>query len=190
MRMFDRLLGALPWLLAALFAAGAVHIVSILAMPALAPDDAYARLARIVPRDRVVLLPRALPAHQVAPFPDPALVQSVCLFDTGRGPVRIRADAGASGFTGLSLHSRDGRIFYAMTDRSALDGKFDALVLDQAALDRLEAAEGDDAPQELRIVTPTDTGFVLLEALAVHPSEREENEARVAAMSCRNEPPR
>ena len=47
--------------------AGATHLVSILAMPRLAPQDAYARVAAVAPTNRVALLPEGWGAQSPSP---------------------------------------------------------------------------------------------------------------------------
>lgn len=185
MTLTDRLLTVLLYALGVLFVAGLVHLVSILAMPALAPDDAFTRLSALARAGQLVLLPRPLPGHELTPYEDPALAQAVCLFDLSRGPMHVHAEADHDGFLTLSFRSRNGRVFYALTDQAAAHGQIDIRVLTSAQLEAVEAEDDEDnPPQELRLVAPQMRGFVLINALAAHPSERAAAEARVTAVSC------
>jgi uncharacterized membrane protein len=186
MNLSDRLFGFLLYLAGIVFVAGVVHFVSILAMPELAPHDAYARLSALAKPSQMTLLPRALPGHEITPFEDPALAQAVCLYDLSTGPLDIHADIGDPGLLTLSFRTRSGRIFYSMTDQAALHGTIDVRIMTQPQLEAIEANDDDeDEPlQELRLVAPGMKGFVLVNALAAFPSERAEAEARATSISC------
>ena len=56
-RFLSRPLEALTWLVAILCVAGIVHLATILVMPRIAPDTAYARVLAIGPLHKVTLLP-------------------------------------------------------------------------------------------------------------------------------------
>ena len=179
-RIWDAITGFVPWALATLAIAGATHIVSILAMPRLAPKDAFARMAELAPTLANTPLPSA-----GAPFDDPALAQGVCRFDLTKGPARLRAALEPEELMLFSFQSRYGEIFYSMTDRGATHGRLDVLVLTRAQLDRVEQDDDEDElPQELRVVAPTQEGFVLLRSLAERPSESGDARRRVAAVVC------
>ncbi len=181
----DRLLTLLLYGLGVLFVAALVHLIAVLAMPELAPNDAYARLSAFAKTAEPVLLPQALPGHALTPFEDPASVQAVCLFDLSHGSLHVRGKVDHEGLVGLSFRSRDGRIFYAMTDRGAVHGNIDVRVLTAAQLGALQEQDDEDnPPQELRLVAPQLKGFVLINALAAYPSERAAAEARALAINC------
>jgi uncharacterized membrane protein len=184
-RFGDRLVGNLPWVAAVFIVAGIVHIVSILAMPRLAPKDAWSRMSRLAPLHRTTLLPPAAPGPSAAPFEDPALAEAVCVYDLAAGPVRLRAELPADDLTLLSFHARFGQIYYSMTDRSATRGKLDVLIVTQQQLDAVEANDSEDElPEELRILAPTRQGFVLVRALAARPGEMTDARKRVLSVAC------
>jgi uncharacterized membrane protein len=185
MNLSDRFTGFLPYVLAVVFVAAAVHLVSILAMPELAPHDAYARLSTLAKPGRMTLLPRALPGHEITPFEDPALAQAVCLYDLSNGPLDLHAELEDSGLLTLSFRTRSGRIFYSMTDQAALHGEIEVRIMTQPQLEAVEENDDEEEPlQELRLVAPSMKGFVLVNALAAFPSERAEAEARATSISC------
>jgi uncharacterized membrane protein len=185
MNLSDRFTGFLPYVLAVVFVAAAVHLVSILAMPELAPHDAYARLSALAKPGRMTLLPRALPGHEITPFEDPALARAVCLYDLSNGPLDLHAELEDSGLLTLSFRTRSGRIFYSMTDQAALHGEIEVRIMTQPQLEAVEENDDEEEPlQELRLVAPSMKGFVLVNALAAFPSERAEAEARATSISC------
>jgi len=66
------------WILGALLLGGIVHLSTVLAMPQAATQDAYSRLARLAPVNRLV--PLAAPSAQdtIMPFMDPAFAVADC----------------------------------------------------------------------------------------------------------------
>jgi uncharacterized membrane protein len=185
MSWLDRFLASLLWLLALLFVAGLVHIVSVFALPELAQKDAYSRLSALTQPGHLSLLPAPLPGQEYAPFEDPALVQGVCLYDLDRGALEFSADITGDGLLTFSFRTRTGRVFYSMTDKAASHGKIDVLVLTPKQLEAVEADDDEEElPQELRLTAPEKKGFVLINALAAFPSERANIEALVKSMNC------
>lgn len=186
MNFRDRLFGTLPFIAAIVVIAGIVHIVSVLAMPAVAPQDALTRLAAVAPEgEGVVLLPAATPGREIMPYEDPSVALGFCRFDLSKGLYRIRTSIDGEHFIALSFHTRSGRVFYATTDRSALRGKIDVAIVTAAQLEALEATDPEDEPApELRLLAPASTGFILVRALAERPNEMPRAEARVTAVTC------
>ncbi|MBV8849358.1 MAG: hypothetical protein JOZ16_07205 [Methylobacteriaceae bacterium] len=186
MRVIDRFFAVLPFAATIFFVAGVVHIVSVLAMPAVAPRDAMTRLIAVAPQgDGVVLLPAATPGREIMPYEDPSVALGFCRFDLSRGLYRVRTNIDSEHFIALSFHARSGRVFYATTDRSALRGKIDIAIVNAAQLEALEANDPEDEPApELRLVAPAATGFVLVRALAERPNDLPNAEARVTSVTC------
>jgi len=185
MNRTERILGFLLYLTGVVFVAGAVHLVAILAMPEVAPRDAFTRLSAIAKSGQMTLLPRPLPGHQTTPFEDPAMAQAVCLYDLANGPLHVHADLDGDGLVTLSFRTRGGTIFYSMTDQASLHGKIDVRILTAPQLAAVEENDDEDQPlQELRLVAPAMKGFVLVKALAAYPSERGQAEAAVTSISC------
>lgn len=189
MNIQDRYLDLIPWALATILIAGIVHIVSVLLMPTVAPRDAFARLVDVAskadPAQGVVLLPPMAPGAETLPFEDPSLAEAVCVYDLSKGLLRVRATADGEDFLGLSFHASAGRIYHAMTDRSAIKGKIDIVVGDARQIGALEADdEGDAPPQEVRLTAPTKRGFVLFRSLAKRASDQERARGRLATVKC------
>ena len=174
------------WVMVVLLSAGAAHIGAILAMPHVAPDDAFARLSALAPRAATTPLPIASPGRELAPHNDPAAAIAFCRYDLADGPLRVHAEVDGENFLSLSFRTRRNASFYALTDSAAQKGALDALVVTQAQLDEIEAgeAEGEDTGALTRIVSPTREGFVLMRALAPTPSGAEEAAQRLRAIAC------
>ena len=170
--------------------AGLVHIVSILIVPLYASNDAFARLSALGPANATIALPQASPESRLVPFGDPAVAVAFCRYDLRNGPLRVTAPAARYEYSSLSFHTNRGGIFYALTDRAAAQGQFDALVATDEQLRAISSRESEDEPsQDLRIVSPTYEGFVMMRAFSEAPSLYPLAQARTRGLKCQPEAP-
>ncbi len=170
--------------IAGLLLGAIVHLVSVLALPSLASQTVDTRLALLAPRHTVTLLPAAAPGASLLGFRDPAVARAVCRFDLSDGPVRVAGPV-PDGFMSLAFHTPTANVFYALTDRSATRGTLDMVVVTQDQLEDLQSEDPEDEPvRELRIVSPTTTGFVSLRALALEPSQMTAAEEALRKVRC------
>jgi uncharacterized membrane protein len=117
------------------------------------------------------------------------VASAFCRYDLSNGPVRVRAPVGRAGFAALSFHSRRGAAFYALTDRGATHGRMEAVIATAAQKRALVAEDDEDDPSEdLRIVSPTLDGFVLIRVFSPLPSLYPQAAADAAALACAPEP--
>jgi uncharacterized membrane protein len=169
--------------------AALVHFVVVLAIPVVATRDAYASLVALGAPGETVILPRASPALRRFPYFDPAVAAAICRYDLSAGPVRVRAPLGRAAFTSISLHSRHGAVFYALTDRAAAGGAIEAVIVTPQQLRTLEAADDEDNPShDLRILSPTVDGYAVRRVFSELPSLYEEAEAEAKTLACVAEP--
>jgi uncharacterized membrane protein len=162
----------------------------VLLVPVVATHDAFARLADLGPAGTTTPLPRAGPDERRFPWGDPALAAAFCRFDLSAGPIRVKAPVGRAGFASLSFHTRRGAVFYALTDRAATHGRMEAVIATPAQLRQLIAHDDEDDPsQDLRVVSPTVQGFVIMRAFSELPSLYAAAADEVKAMACATEPP-
>lgn len=153
-------------LLAALMLAGAVHIVSLLAMPFLATENAFARVARLAPENAATVLPPAGRPEDPLPGRDPSAATAVCRYDLGRGPVRVTAAPGDALYAALSLHSRTGVAFYGLDDRAGNEGRLEVVLMTAAQLAQASAQDPPGAPiRDVRVQAPEPLGFVSFDVL-------------------------
>lgn len=143
-----------------------LHIVSLLAVPVLAPRDAYHRLEAIGAENVPILLDVADPAKAL-PFQDPAFVQLACRFNLSPLPVRLRVPL-AGDYVSISFHDRNGTAFFALNDRSALGALLDVEIRD--ANDETSKALPLGAGT-ISVASPGSSGFVIVRAYAPWPSE-------------------
>jgi uncharacterized membrane protein len=165
-----------------------VHLVSVLALPRIASQDAYSRLDPITQLNAVTQLPDAAPNASPMPFMDPAFAVAVCKYDLGGGPIKLRVPVSQS-YTSVSFYTRGEIAYYAINDRSA--GR-KVIELDLMTEDQHAAVPEDEeitAADRLIIDSPTETGLIVLKALAAEPSLMAQARASLQAASCKVTPP-
>ncbi len=170
--------------LCGLVLAGMVHLSAVLAMPWLAERDAFSRLRATVAADRSELVAGPGDDSTWLPHPDPAAALATCAYNLDEGPVRVSARTGAL-FQSLSMHARGSGVFFAITDRAAIRGALDLVVMTRRQLDLALAQEDEEDPsRDVRIVSPTREGLIVVRALAAHPSQRELAAEAARSVSC------
>lgn len=185
----NRLAAAALYLSAAAIIAALVHLVVILLIPLVATNDAFARLERLGAVNATILLPQVGPQERMTPYADPAVASSVCRFDLTSGPIRVQAPLGRSGFASVSLHTRRGLVFYALTDKAATHGMIDVVVATPAQVRALAAHDDEDDPStDLRVPAPSSEGVVVMRAFSDLPGLYPDAEAQVRALRCTTEP--
>ncbi|MCJ2008646.1 hypothetical protein [Methylobacterium sp. J-092] len=174
--------------------AGIVHVATVLAIPALSETDALTRARSsesLEHPQRVYTLAthgEAAPAEAWLPIPDPSVAVGVCAYDLDDGPMRVSARTGAM-MLSLAVHGRKGA-FYAVTDQAAVRGALDLVVLTRAQYDAALASDDENEPsRDVRIVAPSDQGFVVVRVIAALPSQRQAANDAVQAVSCTTDSP-
>ncbi|WP_230531878.1 DUF1254 domain-containing protein [Microvirga roseola] len=161
-----------------------VHIAAILASPVLAEQDAFAKVQSSVVSDSAQLIGAPGGRNTWLPLPDPAIAVAACTFDLREGPMRVAAKAGSS-FLSFSFHTETGGVFFAITDRASIRGELEIVAMMARQLDEARAAEDENDPsRDVRIVSPSQQGFVLVRVAAPTPSLRPQAEAAAKAVSC------
>jgi uncharacterized membrane protein len=167
-----------------------VHVVVVLRVPSLAQKDAFSRFALAGRNGHAELVAAAAPtdkAEPALPDADPAAATAVCAFDLTAGPVHVTAPASGLLET-LSLHARGGGVFYGLTDRASLRGQIDLAIMTQAQLDEAQADEDEEtAGGEIRVVSPSTKGLLVVRAVAARPSLLRQAQAAVTSVTCTRE---
>lgn len=160
-----------------------IHLVTIMAIPRLAVDDAWSRIMAQAAPDGVTPIPAAEPGREALPLLDPSAAYAACRFDLSRGPVLISAPMPPN-FWSVSLFGSDRAVFYAVTQEAASEDYFDIELRNEIQMRRFRMSETAPDPQTLHIEAPTNTGFALFRALTTGRSERATVEAELAAIHC------
>jgi uncharacterized membrane protein len=170
--------------LCGLVLAAAVHIAIVLGVPSRAKKDAFSRLAETLSAEQATLVSAPGGGTTWLPQPDPSMAVAACAFDLAEGPVRVLAQPGAL-FESLSLHARGGGVFFAVTDRAAVRGELQIVIMTQRQLDEALAQEDEDEPsRDVRILAPRREGIVIVRVAAPFPSQRPLAEEAAKAVSC------
>ncbi len=171
--------------------AALTHFAAILLIPHVATEDAYDVLAARSGVNKLIVLPSSRPGDRLVPYRDPATIQGICFFDVGKAPIRVRTHTEDGQLLTLSFRTPQGRVFYSMTDRAALKDVIDIRLVTTAQLAAIEDAETDaeqGLPSELRLKVPARRGLLVATALVARPSDRQDAEARIKAITCAPEP--
>jgi uncharacterized membrane protein len=173
----------LLWLIGGTLLGGIVHLATVLALPKAATQDAYARIAAISPVNAVVLLPPPSPDGAILPFMDPAFASAVCRYDLSKGPVKLSVPVSPA-YTSVSFYTRSDVAYYAINDRAA--GRR-VIELDLMTTKQRELVPEDDeitAADRLIVESPSDTGLIVLRALAPEPGMTTAVSRSLAAARC------
>lgn len=190
----DRAIGLIPWVLAALLGAIALHLLAVLSLPALAPSAPFRKLALPLAPGERAFLPRAAANSGGSTFADPFAALAVCRFDLAQGPFRVRASTDGDRPASISVRLADGTIIYSANDKQTPNGKFNVLVVTQAQSDAMDSAQ-DNADEtraageddELRLVSPGARGFVLFRTLGLREGDYEAAAAARGGFACATE---
>lgn len=171
--------------LCGLVLAAVVHIVIVLGVPRFAEHDAYSRIGTtITATDRTEIVSAPGGEGTWLRRPDPAVAVAACAYDLSDGPVRISSKVGPL-FQSISFHSQGGGVFYAITDRAAVRGELELVLMTSRQFDEALAADDESEPsRDVRIVSPRNRGIVIVRVAASFPSQRAEAEVAAKAVSC------
>ena len=177
-------------IIAGVLLGGVVHLVSVLALPRIATQDAYSRLTPMTKLNAVTSLPLADPNNSPMPFMDPAFAMAICRYDLSGGPIKLKVPV-SQAYTSVSFYTRNEVAYYAINDRSAGKKVIELDLMTEAQHNELPEDEEVTAADRLIIDSPTATGLILLKALAPEPGLMPQAQASLAASSCKvqTEPP-
>jgi uncharacterized membrane protein len=161
-----------------------VHLVSVLALPRIATQDAYSRLTPMTKLNAVAALPVAAPSNEPMPFMDPAFAMAICRYDLSGGSLKLSVPV-SQAYTSVSFYTRNDVAYYAINDRSAGRKVIELDLMTEAQHAELPEDEDITAADRLIIDSPTNTGLIVLKALAPEPGLMPQAQASLAASSCK-----
>jgi uncharacterized membrane protein len=167
---------------------GVVHLVSVLALPRIATQDAYSRLTPITKLNAVTPLPLTDPNTSPMPFMDPAFAMAICRYDLTVGPLKLAVPV-SNAYTSVSFYTRNEVAYYAINDRSAGRKVIELDLMTEAQHDDLPEDEDVTAADRLIIDSPSTTGLIVLKALAPEPGLMPQAQAALAASTCKTDIP-
>jgi len=170
-------------IIAGVLLGGVVHLVSVLALPRIATQDAYSRLTPMTKLNAVTPLALADPNNAPMPFMDPAFAMAICRYDLSTAPLKLTVPV-SQAYTSVSFYTRNEVAYYAINDRSAGRKVIELDLMTEAQHNELPEDEEVTAADRLIIDSPTATGLILLKALAPEPGLMPQAQATLAASSC------
>src|SRR5262249_35502180 len=171
-------------IVAGIILGGIVHLVSVLALPRIATQDAYSRLTPMTELNAVTALPSADPSNSPMPFMDPAFAMAICRYDLSTGPIKLTVPV-SQAYTSVSFYTRNEVAYYAINDRSAGKKVIELDLMTEAQHNELPEDEELTAAARLIIDSPSTTGLIMLKALAAEPGLMPQAQASLAAASCK-----
>jgi len=171
-------------IIAGVLLGGVVHLVSVLALPRIATQDAYSRLTPMTKLNAVTPLPVPGPGDAPMPFMDPAFAFAVCRYDLSGGPIKLAVPV-SQAYTSVSFYTRSDVAYYAINDRSAGRKVIELDLMTEAQHGELPEDEDVTAADRLIIDSPTNTGLIVLKALAPEPGLMPQAQASLASSSCK-----
>jgi len=163
---------------------GVVHLVSVLGLPRIATQDAYSRIAAVSRDNTVTPLAQTDPSNALLPFMDPAFATAVCRYDLSKGPIKLTVPVSQS-YTSVSFYTHSDVAYYAINDRSAGRRVIELDLMTEAQHEALPEEEDVTAADRLIIDSPSETGLIVLKALAAESGLMTQAQAALAAASCR-----
>jgi uncharacterized membrane protein len=171
-------------IIAGIILGGIVHLVSVLALPRIATQDAYSRLAPVTKLNAVTALAQPEPGDARLPFMDPAFAVAICRYDLSQGPIKLAVPV-SQAYTSVSFYTRNEIAYYAINDRSAGRKLIELDLMTEAQHADLPEDEDVTAADRLIIDSPTPDGLIVLKALAPEPGLMPQAQATLAASSCK-----
>ncbi|WFU70175.1 MULTISPECIES: DUF1254 domain-containing protein [unclassified Bradyrhizobium] len=167
-----------------------VHLVSVLALPRIATQDAYSRLTPMTKLNGVTQLPIADPQTSPMPFMDPAFAIAICRYDLAGGPLKLTVPV-SQAYTSVSFYTRNEIAYYAINDRSAGKKVIELDLMTEAQHNELPEDEEITAADRLIIDSPSTTGLIVMKALAAEPGLMPQAQASLQTATCapQTEPP-
>jgi uncharacterized membrane protein len=181
--MIGRVAEAVRLIACIVLMAVAVHIVTVLMVPALSQADALSAATRLGPALRLIRLD---PKDKLMdPMEDPDVAAAICHFDLSSGPVRVTLPVSPDGFSSIALHQEGGGVFFALSNSAAEHGRLEIIALTPGQAVERAAEDDEESPSgEVRAVSTRLRGFAVFRALALLPSQRQAAAALVSRASC------
>jgi uncharacterized membrane protein len=170
-------------IIAGVLLGGVVHLVSVLALPRIATQDAYSRLTPLTKLNAVSPLPEADPNNASMPFMDPAFATAICRYDLTGGPIKLTVPV-SQAYTSVSFYTRNELAYYAINDRSAGRKVIELDLMTEAQHAALPEDEDVTAADRLIIDSPSTAGLIVMKALAAEPGLMPQAQGSLAASSC------
>jgi uncharacterized membrane protein len=170
-------------IIAGVLLGGVVHLVSVLALPRIATQDAYSRLTPMTKLNAVTALPLADPGNAPMPFMDPAFAVAICRYDLTDGALKLTVPV-SQAYTSVSFYTRNDVAYYAINDRAAGRRVIELELMTTEQRGDLPGDEEVTAADRLIVESPTLTGLIVIKALAPEPGMMPAAQTALTAAKC------
>jgi uncharacterized membrane protein len=177
----------LLWLLGGVLLGGVVHLATVLLLPRMATQDAYSRLTPLTPVNKVVPVPSPSPEKATMPFMDPAFAMAVCRYDLTNAPLKFSVPI-SQAYTSVSFYTRSDIAYYAINDRAAGRRVIELDLMTPDQHNDLPDNEEITAADRLIVESPTNTGLIVIKALAAEPGLLASAQNLLASAKCQPQP--
>jgi uncharacterized membrane protein len=177
----------LLWLLGGVLLGGVVHLATVLLLPRMATQDAYSRLTPLTPVNKVVPVPSPSPEEATMPFMDPAFAMAVCRYDLTNAPLKFSVPI-SQAYTSVSFYTRSDIAYYAINDRAAGRRVIELDLMTPDQHNDLPDNEEITAADRLIVESPTNTGLIVIKALAAEPGLLASAQNLLASAKCQPQP--
>lgn len=172
-----------PWLVAALFCAGVIHILTVFGVPYIATRDAWARLSTISSENRIHLLPVAA-SETPLPFMAPDIAYAFCRYDLTKNNVLVKTALGDATWS-IAVSGRHGENFYFITGAEAKRRELRLLLVPRSRLaDEVSTERSEEGDEQIIVITPGMIGLVVLRAPIRGPSFAADTIASLQGAEC------
>ena len=158
-----------PWMLAAAFCAGIIHILAVFGVPYVASRDAWARLSAISGENQLYLLPLAS-TDMPLPFMAPDIAYAFCRFDLTTNNVMLQTELGDASWS-IAVSGRHGENFYFISGAEAKRRELRLLLVPRIRLSEEASTErSEEGEEQIIVITPATTGIAVIRAPVRGPS--------------------
>ena len=173
-----------PWLIAALFAAGVIHILAVFGVPFLASRDAWARLSQISAENRIHVLSVAA-SDTPLPFMAPDIAHAFCRYDLSNNNVLVKTALG-DGTWSIAVSGRHGENFYFISGAEAKRRELRLLLVPRSRLaEEVSTERSEEGDEQIIVITPGMQGLVVLRAPIRGPSFAADTVKALQGAECR-----
>ena len=124
------------------------------------------------------------PEKAVMPFMDPAFAVAVCRYDLSTGTIKLNVPV-SQAYTSVTFYTRNGIAYYAINDRAAGRRNIELDLMTVAQHAQVPEEEDVTAADRLIIESPTNSGMIMLRALAPEPGLMSMARSALAGAQCR-----
>ena len=173
-----------PWLLASVFCAGMIHVLTVFGVPHLASRDAWARLSALSPENKLELLPVAAASDPPLPFMAPDIAYAFCRFNLTANNVMLQTELGDASWS-IAVSGRHGENFYFISGAEAKRRELRLLLVPRARLSEEASTErSEEGDEQIIVITPEMTGMAVIRAPVRGPSFVADTTKALQAAQC------